>query len=492
LRSDENFWRTKHRRRLENRARRGAGFDVSVRAYALHFTKNFPFVMDLASITNVDHPLAAHHAEAKNLSSARFLRSAQLCRIRDLTQLLSFSDLISEISELIHALQKERGASSIYLGSNGVKPRADLLTRVAESLRLESAVRDRLIQLDENLDRMSCGARYYSAVATALRDLDGLPALRDQVAATQLAPLDAVKAFTDTITGLLSVICEVAGVAADPKISQAMLALVNFAQAKEFAGQERATAAAGFARGCFEALEIRRLYHLTGAQEQGFQLFRAFADPAHVETLRDIETSPVALQIESMRKVAFAGGQFGDLHGITAEAWFELATARIDAMRAIECALSANLRALCKARLAEVSAEGDAAGSAYPSNGMASIAVMVGDADPAQTKAGLDAGPGLYSAEGAQPGLMRSILDVVRDQSRRIHDVTNALESARGELNDRKAVDRAKALLMSSRNLTEQEAYTLLRKTAMNQHKRMAEIAQAILGMADILNLSNE
>jgi hypothetical protein len=55
---------------------------------------------------------------------------------------------------------------------------------------------------------------------------------------------------------------------------------------------------------------------------------------------------------------------------------------------------------------------------------------------------------------------MRSILDVVRVQSRRIHEVRSALESARGELNDRKAVDRAKALLMSSLNLSEEEAYT--------------------------------
>ena len=448
--------------------------------------------MDLDDGTTTDSPLAARHAETNDLSSARFLRSAQLCRIRDLTQLLAFSDLISEISELIHALQKERGASSIYLGSNGAKPRDNLINRVTESLRLETAVRNRLIKLEEDLDRMSCGARYYSAVAVTLRELDALPALRDQVAATQLAPLDAVKLFTGTVGSLLSVICEVAGIAADPRISRAMLALVNLSQAKEFAGQERATAAAGFARGRFETLEIRRLYYLTGAQDQGFQLFREFADPAHVESLSEIETGSIAQTIESMRKVAFAGGQFGDLNGITAEAWFEAATTRIDAMRTIECALSANLRELCRSRLAEVSTEGDSAASSFPSKGTASNAVMVSDPDPEQAKIGLDSGLGLFSANGAQPGLMRSIMDVVRDQSRRIHDVTNELESARGELNDRKAIDRAKALLMSSRNLSEQEAYTLLRKTAMNQHKRMADVAQAILGMADILNLASE
>ena len=51
----------------------------------------------------------------------RFLRSAQLCRARDLKRLSILSDLVKGISELIHALQKERGASSIYLGSNGAQ-----------------------------------------------------------------------------------------------------------------------------------------------------------------------------------------------------------------------------------------------------------------------------------------------------------------------------------------------------------------------------------
>jgi AmiR/NasT family two-component response regulator len=65
--------------------------------------------------------------------------------------------------------------------------------------------------------------------------------------------------------------------------------------------------------------------------------------------------------------------------------------------------------------------------------------------------------------------------------------VSHELESARNELSERKIIDRAKALLMSARQLSEQDAYALMRKTAMNQHKRMAEIAQAIVGMADIL-----
>src|SRR5580700_8702050 len=87
--------------------------------------------------------------------TARFLRSAQLCRARDLKLLSILSDLVKGISELIHALQKERGASSIYLGSNGAHFSDRLVARVAESRSLEVRVRDHLERAEERLDPMS-------------------------------------------------------------------------------------------------------------------------------------------------------------------------------------------------------------------------------------------------------------------------------------------------------------------------------------------------
>lgn len=53
--------------------------------------------------------------------------------------------------------------------------------------------------MDEQLDRLSCGAQFYSRAAMALHALDGLPALRDQVSSLALVPQDSVKAFTDIV-----------------------------------------------------------------------------------------------------------------------------------------------------------------------------------------------------------------------------------------------------------------------------------------------------
>src|ERR1700674_4382257 len=144
-------------------------------------------------------------AKEADTPAARFLRSAQLCRARDLKQLSVLSDLVKGISELIHALQKERGASSIYLGSNGAHFADRLVARVAESRSLELRVRDHLEHMDEKLDPLSCSARFYTRVAFAFRALDSLPGTREQVSALALAPQDAVKAFTDVVSLLLAV-----------------------------------------------------------------------------------------------------------------------------------------------------------------------------------------------------------------------------------------------------------------------------------------------
>ncbi|MGC3979747.1 MAG: nitrate- and nitrite sensing domain-containing protein [Steroidobacteraceae bacterium] len=419
--------------------------------------------------------------------ATRFLRSAKLCRIRDLKQLSILSELVGDISGLIHALQKERGASSILLGSHGEQFAQRLAQRSAECRELEQVVRARLEHVDEQLDRMSSGARFYTRVACAFHELDMLPGIREQILALTLAPQDAVKIFSDIIGSLLAVVFEAADIAADPAVSRALVALVNFAQGKEFAGQERATAGAAFSRGHLLATEHQRLQHLVAAQEQAFHIFREFALPPQATALQRLFIGREANELERMRKVVLGNGRANNLAGISGEAWYEQITQRIDAMKTIEEQLNADLKRLCASKLQEVETESDSLerlnhdALAEP----APVAMLVMDADPA-LNAGLE-GVGLYNLEGMKPKPMRSILDVIQAQSRRIHDVRHQLESARSALHERKAVDRAKGLLMSNRKLTEEQAYALMRQTAMNQNKRMVEVAEAIVGMAEIL-----
>jgi hypothetical protein len=420
--------------------------------------------------------------------AARFLRSAHLCRARDLELLSILGDLVKGISELIHALQKERGASSIYLGSNAVHFADRLIARVAESRSLEVRVREHLEQMDEKLDPLSCSARFYTRVALAFRALDSLPGTREQVSTLALAPQDAVKAFTDVIALLLAVGFEAADTAADPETSRALIALVNFAQGKEYAGQERATAGAALSRGHFDAVNRRDLRQLEAAQERAFKIFAEFANPRHVTMLLELSSSAETAEFKQLRAGAFEQSPSGAPLVVTADTWYEVATRRIDAMRGIEDCVAADLGRLCAVKLAEAKAgakrvdalDGDVLSLTAP------YAMLVTDPEPAMNSQGVAGGVELYGMEDGLPKPMRSILDVVEAQSRRIDDISSQLESARVALTERKTIERAKGILMRSRRLSEKDAYTLLRQTAMSQNKRIFEVAEAIISMVDI------
>ncbi|RHZ90442.1 ANTAR domain-containing protein, partial [Cereibacter sphaeroides] len=61
------------------------------------------------------------------------------------------------------------------------------------------------------------------------------------------------------------------------------------------------------------------------------------------------------------------------------------------------------------------------------------------------------------------------------------------LDRARSALEDRKVIDRAKGILMKAKGLSEEQAYVLLRTAAMNEKKKIAEIAQSVVTASEML-----
>jgi AmiR/NasT family two-component response regulator len=175
--------------------------------------------------------------------------------------------------------------------------------------------------------------------------------------------------------------------------------------------------------------------------------------------------------------------------GVTADAWYQHSTRRIDAMKTMEDRMASDLARLCAVKLAEVRDNLDVQTNSTDAIGTtAPVAILLTDVDPALNPLGLGAGVSLYTLAGAQPKPIRSILDVIQAQSRYIHDVSSRLESARVALIERKVIERAKGLLMNSRRLSEKDAYALMRESAMSQNKRIVEIAESIVSMAQMLN----
>jgi two-component system, response regulator / RNA-binding antiterminator len=114
------------------------------------------------------------------------------------------------------------------------------------------------------------------------------------------------------------------------------------------------------------------------------------------------------------------------------------------------------------------------------------IAMFVDQSDTASIQASVDAGVSAYIVDGLKKERIKHILDTCISRFNAFSRLQEELERAKSMLEDRKIIDRAKGILMTAKGLSEEEAYTLLRRTAMNEKKRIAEVAQAVITAADM------
>jgi two-component system, response regulator / RNA-binding antiterminator len=115
------------------------------------------------------------------------------------------------------------------------------------------------------------------------------------------------------------------------------------------------------------------------------------------------------------------------------------------------------------------------------------IAMFVDRSDRAAIEAAVEAGVSAYVVDGLKQERVKPILDMAISRFNAFSRMQRELEEARSELENRKLVDRAKGILMTTRGLSEADAYALLRKTAMNQHRKISEIAESLITAAGLL-----
>ncbi len=115
------------------------------------------------------------------------------------------------------------------------------------------------------------------------------------------------------------------------------------------------------------------------------------------------------------------------------------------------------------------------------------VAVFVDQSDTAMIEASVDAGVSAYIVDGLKKERVKSILDMTVSRFNAFDHLTRELQRARDELADRKLIERAKGILMKSKSISEEEAYGLLRRTAMNEKTRLADIARSVVTAAQLL-----
>ncbi|WP_086479137.1 nitrate regulatory protein [Oceanospirillum sanctuarii] len=395
----------------------------------------------------IDYFLAAHQSEHKQL-----------------TQLSESCHLVTVVTELIHELQKERGLSNIYLVSEGKRFADERVNQLQEVAIAEKAFRGLL-------NSFSCGlhhkASFYSRVAFALNGLDQLAPVRPQISKYQISALEATGHFSQVISRLLQVVFEVADRSTCPETARALVALFNLLQGKEYAGQERAFGAIGFAAGEFDLETLEQLDLLFDAQGNCFDLFLSHSEAAHVGKWREIEALDCSHELLKLRQVYRKAGTSPIPDAMT-EVWFDVATNRINAMQELEHLLLADLILLIQQQLDKARDE-----MAANHDNLEALILQKAEDD---TDGSLASGKETLSPD--DPKAMGGLFELIQQQASRLQQLNTELNEVRQSLEDRKVIERAKGLLMKKHGVSEDKAYQSLRRVAMNKNTSLIHVAR--------------
>jgi response regulator NasT len=116
------------------------------------------------------------------------------------------------------------------------------------------------------------------------------------------------------------------------------------------------------------------------------------------------------------------------------------------------------------------------------------VAMFVSGAAGGLAKTAVDAGVSAYVVDGLQPERLAPGMECAIARFQMVRQIRTELAETRRALEERKVIDRAKGLLMKARGVGEDEAYAMLRKTAMEQGRRMVDVAEALVTASGLLS----
>ncbi|MDR6985400.1 hypothetical protein J2X32_004065 [Rheinheimera pacifica] len=417
-----------------------------------------------------------------NPSTAQFLLAAKQAEIKALLQLSASCQLVTSISELVHQLQRERGISNIFLASGCELFARQRQQQLQHSTSAELQLRTALEQQYLHALQPCNSSRLLSDICLALQGMDHLPALREQIQQQKITPLQATEAYSRLIAAWLAVVLESADLACDARITRVLVALFNLLQTKEYAGQERAWGAMGFASGQVSTELTERLLLLQQAQQHSAGVFLEFASSAQQQQWQQLEQSAAAKQLQQLRTMLQQLPGTTMLVPAVSDLWYQFATERMDAMHQLMALLTADLQQLTSAtvtaaqqqlqqhrhKLTEL--------TALP--GSSGLTLLI---DPSM--------PGLYGAsvlpqttnEHSIKAPSRSFYQLLSEQAQHIRQMHTELTDVRRAIGEQKLTNRAKLLLMQHKKITEEQAYRQLQQSAMQQQCKIADVAAAVV-----------
>lgn len=258
---------------------------------------------------------------------------------REMSTLTELTELSVQYSELVHELQKERGMTAGFIGSNGNKFATKLRNQRAETDVKKANV---MAFWQQNSFSNSNVRQLQSSIEQSLNMLTGI---RNQVNAQNIQLGAALKYYTQLNAKLLSVSEVIADISSDAKITNETIAYYNFLQGKERAGIERAVLSNAFSKDHFATGQFVKFVALVVEQDTYFDNFMSFASDSNANFFTQQLNTSAVREVMKLRNIAETQSSDFD---IDAEYWFGQATQRISQLKKIQDTLESSLLHLAK------------------------------------------------------------------------------------------------------------------------------------------------
>ena len=272
--------------------------------------------------------------------------------LRDHAALEGNAAVMKQIGEMVHELQKERGRSAVFLNSKG----KTFTTELPAQQELSNVEIARMRELLKTFISAAFGSGFQSVLQKALDALGPLPGKRGSILSLGIPAAESTAYYTATIAAQLDVIVAMSHLSKDAEISDGISCYVNFLQAKEQAGIERAVLSSTIAADKFTGDAFSKFTKALAAQETFLRVFQSFASPDQSEFYAKTVRGPAIETLAAMRQVAFAKAAEGGF-GLSSKACFDAITEKVDMMKVVENRLAVDYKAkaqLIKGRAARV------------------------------------------------------------------------------------------------------------------------------------------
>ncbi|MDP8566942.1 nitrate regulatory protein [Methylophilus aquaticus] len=402
----------------------------------------------------------------------------------DELQRLSFStEFVETIGLIIHQLQAERGASCLYVASTGQRFAKERAALVTENHDLEQQFKQALaLHLQHH---SSAEAKQLTLISWILLGFNELHGFRHQVTLLKVSSPDCITFFTRLISQLVSLIFEITDNTIDSKISKHLVALYNLVQAKEFAGQERAVGSHAFGSGIMQENHHHRLAGLIALQERHFELFTQFTTEALKQEWETLKQSTLTHDHLNFRTKLTEASINQTLETGDGHLWFNLCSQRLSEIWKIQCHLVSIMHEELACLVSEAQSDLSQA-KASLTQVCKPTSTTVGNAPYSllNPDIAMDNSYTWLTQDAVAGYPMASVIHLLQQQSMQIAEIEHELSATKKALNERKCIERAKGILMRQMKVSEEEAYKVLRTSAMEQNRKIIDVAENIIELS--------